>query len=231
MPTRPITTPQLLKQLATVTNPPEPEKPKKPKKPKLKQKKRPSARQNRTRKRKETTNLAHITKAIITEGGTVPDVGVVLGCQQMEGGQEWLDALNAEGLSITEFMQAAKQRADIELIRAAVRAATGYEYEEESNESTPEYDKQGELTGKYLPGKKKVTRKRQSGDAGLLKFLLMSRMPDFFNDTRHIEINKRVVELKADAEAEIKGFAAGLLKAFGEPVDAEFVEPLESTQA
>lgn len=230
MPKRPTTTPDLLKKLITKVHP-KPRKGSNSGKPnvmaKLPQKKRSSAKHNQTRKVKEETNLAHITKAIVREGGTVADVGIILGCATAGGG-EWLAELKAKGLSISEFMEVAKTRADIDLIRVAVKAATGYGYEEESQEFLPMLEEgessQQVLVKEYLPGKKRLQKKHQAADTALLKFLLTSRMPEYFMDKKVVEINKRVVELKADAEQEIRGFAAGLLKAFGEPVDAEFVE-------
>lgn len=226
MPLRPKTTTDLNKALARVSNPPKGRKPNKPKK--LPQKKRTSAKHNRTRKIKEETNLAHITKAIVREGGTVADVGVILGCAAA-GGEKWLAELKAQGLSVAEFMEIAKTRADIDLIRVAVKAATGYGYEEESQEFMPEYVPQVdgeeiEVKG-YLPGKKRIQKKHQSADTTLLKFLLSSRMPEYFMDRKEIKIDKRVVELREDARAEITGFCSGLLKSLGgEVIDVEFVE-------
>lgn len=227
MPKRPKLT-DLNKALAEVSNPPKPKRvgPQKNKKPPLPQKKRTSIEHNRTRKIKEKTNLAHITKVIVREGGTVADVGIILGCAAASG-EEWLVELKAKGLSVAEFMEVAKTRADIDLIRVAVKAATGYGYEEESDESTAEYDELGQLTGKYLPGKKTIKKRHQAADTTLLKFLLTSRMPEYFMDRKEIVIDKRVVEIKADARAEITGFCAGILKAFGEDaIDAEFVEKI-----
>lgn len=227
MPPRPKITPDLIKQLTKTSEPEKPKKRKRTTKPKgtgtLAQKKRTSANHNKTRPIKERTTLAHITNAIIREGGTVPDIGVILGCESSEGSSEWLDRLKTEGLSLAEFLEVAKQRADIELVRIATKTALGYEYEEETQESMPEYNESGQLTGKYLPGKKKIVKKRER-DTMLLKFLLTSRMPEYFMDRKEIKIDKRVVEIKADAEAEIRSFASGLLKAFGEPIEAEFVE-------
>ena len=220
---KPKTT-DLNRALARVSNPPKTG-PQKNKPKRLPQKRRSSSKHNRTRKVKEETNLATITKAIVREGGSVADVGIILGCAE-HGGGEWLAELKARGLSVAEFMETAKTRADIDLIRAAVKAATGYGYEEESDESTPECDEDGKPTGAYLPGKKTIKKRHQSADTALLKFLLSSRMPEFFMERKEIRIDKRtVVEMKDNAEQEIRGFASGLLKALGEEVvEAEFVE-------
>ncbi len=210
--------------LKAVSNPPKPKKrgPRKNKPKKLPQKPRTSAKHNRTRRVKETTNLALITKAIVAEGGTVPDIGVILGCAELCG-EDWLAELKTQNLSVAEFLEVAKTRADIDLIRVAVKAATGYGYEEESQESMAEYDADGKPTGEYLPQKKKISKKHQSADSTMLLRLLSSRMPEYFMERKEIKIDKRVVELKADAESEIRGFASGLLKALGgEVIDAEF---------
>jgi hypothetical protein len=223
MPPRPKTT-DLNRALARVSNPPKGRKPNKPKR--LPQKKRSSAKHNRTRKVKEETNLAHITKAIVREGGTVADVGIILGTAAA-GGEQWLAELKAQGLSVAEFMEVAKTRADIDLIRVAVKAATGYGYEEESQEYMPVLDGEGGV--EYVAGKKTIKKRHQSADTTLLKFLLSSRMPEFFMERKEIKIDKRVVELKADAESEIRSFTAGLAKSIGcEIIEAEFVKTEET---
>lgn len=227
MSTTEVTTAKLLTELATVSTSKKSKKRAKQPKKKLPQKKRSSAKHNKNRLVKETTNLAHITKAIVSEGGTVPDVGVILGCQETEAGREWLERLKAENLHIDEFLKLAKQRADVELVRVATKAALGYTYTEEKEEFEPEIDSDGKQTGKYVLGKRNVTTKRER-DSMLLKFLITSRMPEYFTETRRLEIDKRVVEIKTDAEAEIRSFTSGLLKAFGEDViDTEFVERLD----
>ncbi len=210
--------------LVAVSNPPKPKRkgPQKNKPRRLPQKKRTSASHNRTRKVKEATNLALITKAIVREGGTIADVGVILGCAAASG-EDWLAELKAKGLSVAEFMEAAKTRADIDLIRVAVKAATGYRYEEESQEFSPVLD--GDDGVEHVPGKKTIKKRHQSADTTLLKFLLSSRMPEYFMERREIKIDKRVVEIREDARAEITGFCSGLLKAIGdEVIEAEFVE-------
>lgn len=191
----------------------------------LAQRKRSSAKHNRTRPIKEKTTLAHITNAIVREGGTVPDIGVILGCESSEGSNEWLDRLKKENLSVGEFLEVAKQRADIELIRVATKAALGYTYKEEKQEMEPEIDEHGKATGKFIPGKKTVTTKRER-DSGMHKTLLMSRMPEYFMDRKEIKIDKRVVsELHSDAKAEIRGWCSGLIKSLGgDVIEAEFVE-------
>lgn len=217
----------LNKALAAVSNPPKPKKkgPQKNKPKKLPQKKRTSAAHNRTRKVKETTNLAIITKAIVREGGTVADVGIILGCAAT-GGEDWLAELKAQGLTVAEFMDQAKTRADIDLIRVAVKAATGYGYEEESQKYDPAVDPDTkEIIGGWVPGEKVIKKRHQSADTTLLKFLLSSRMPEYFMERKEIKIDKRVVEIREDARAEITGFCSGLLKAISvEVIDAEFVE-------
>ena len=227
---KPLKIIDLNKALTQVSNPPKPKRtgPQKNKPRRLPQKKRTSAAHNRTRKVKEATNLALITKAIVREGGTIADVGAILGCAAASG-EDWLAKLKAKGLSVAEFMEAAKTRADIDLIRVAVKAATGYGYEEESDESAPEYTEDGKPTGTYLPGKKTIKKRHQSADTTLLKFLLSSRMPEYFMERKEIKIDKRVVEIREDARAEITGFCSGLLKAIdGEVIEAEFADREET---
>jgi hypothetical protein len=225
MPPKSPKTTDLNRALARVSNPPKTG-PQKNKPKRLPQKKRTSAKHNRTRKVKETTNLALITKAIVREGGTVPDIGVILGCAEVCG-EDWLAELKAQGLSVAEFLEVAKTRADIDLIRVAVKAATGYSWVDTEEELEPVVDAEGTETGEFKVVKKRRKPKHQSADSTLLFRLLSSRMPEYFMDRKEIKIDKRTVEIKADAKAEITGFCAGVLKAFGgEVVETEFVESL-----
>ena len=227
MPPRPKQ-PDLTAALKAVSNPPKPKVkgPQKNKPKKLPQKPRTSAKHNRTRKVKETTNLALITKAIVREGGTIPDIGVILGCAEVCG-EDWLAELKAQNLSVAEFLEISKTRADIDLIRVAVKAATGYSWIDTEEELEPRVNAKGAETGEFKVIKKRRKPKHQSADSTMLLRLLSSRMPEYFMERKEIKIDKRVVEIKADAKAEITGFCAGVLKAFGgEVIEAEFVEPL-----
>lgn len=47
-----------------------------------------------------------------------------------EDSLKWLKDLKAECTTVDEFIEIARQRADISLIVAAVKTALGYEYEE-----------------------------------------------------------------------------------------------------
>ena len=189
----------------------------------LPQRKVPGKPKKRVVKSNNTTDLTVLAKTMIHEGGSVVDVGLILACQQTEGGEEWLAELKKQGLSIGEFLTAATQRADIELIRVAARTALGYTYEEGSQEFLPEVDEEGKPTGKYAPGKKKVMKKHVR-DTALLWNLMKSRMPEFFSETKRIEISRRSIEIKGDAEAEIRSFAGRLLTAMAEEQTTEFVE-------
>ena len=225
MPQRPKTT-DLNRALAAVSNPPKPKKkgPYKNKPKKLPQKPRSKKSKNGARKVKETTNLTLITKAIIHEGGTVPDIGVILGCAELCG-EDWLAELKAQNLSVSEFLEIAKTRADIDLIRVAVKAATGYSWVDTEEELEPEVNAEGAETGKFKVVKKRRKPKHQSADSTMLLRLLSSRMPEYFMDRKEIKIDKRVVEIREDARAEITGFCSGLIKSLsGEVIEAEFVE-------
>ena len=209
--------------LKAVSNPPKAKwKPNKPKR--LPQKKRSKKSKNGARKVKETTNLALITKAIIHEGGTVPDIGVILGCAELCG-DDWLTELKTQNLSVAEFLEIAKTRADIDLIRVAVKAATGYSWVDTEEELEPELDAEGKETGEFKVVKKRKKPKHQSANSTMLLRLLSSRMPEYFMERKEIKIDKRVVEIREDARAEITGFCSGLLKSLsGEVIEAEFTE-------
>ena len=189
---------------------------------------------NGARENKEKRNLAQITKAIIREGGSVPDVAAILACKELEDGGKWIDGLIDElrqkKITKAKFWEIVSNRASVDLIKQAWKVGFGYDYTEEVEDLEPKLDC---VNGNPIPWKfkllgKKAHKKKQSGDAGMLKFLLQTRMPDYFRDTKHLEINSRTVgKIKLEAKEEIKGFLQGLVDSFEEK-EGEFIENRES---
>jgi hypothetical protein len=71
-----------------------------------------------------------------------------------------------------------------------------------------------------IPESVKTKKKHAKKNDALLKFLLLNRLPEYFSDTKRVEINKKSIEIKGNTEKEIREFA-GKLANF---IDAEFVE-------
>ena len=105
---------------------------------------------------------------------------------------------------------------------AAIKAAIGYDYEE-TEERISKVPKRGTddkvIITDVITGITKRKKHAKKSDA-LLKFLLMNRLPKYFSDTKRVEINKKVIEIKGNTEAEIRTFAGRLLEA----IDSEFIE-------
>ena len=231
MPKRPKSI-DLSKALAEVSNPPKPKRvgPQKNKKPPLPQKKRTSSMSarclaiSRNSVRESPSALSRVTHSLLPSDAAHPRITPMSGTvppSAMIALVMW--ARLVRSLIFRVLLCSI-------LVRIATKVALGYEYEEEKQESMPEYDESGQPTGKYILGKKTINIKRER-DTALLKFLLACRMPEYFMERKEIKIDKRVVELREDARAEITEFCSGLLKAIGGNVsDVEFVDRVEETE-
>ncbi|MCP5019642.1 MAG: hypothetical protein GY938_30815 [Ketobacter sp.] len=169
--------------------------------------------------RNEITRL--VKNMLLSDDGSAADVGVALGAI---GDEQWMTEQRKKCGNLADFMDLAKQRANVALVVAAVKEAKGYNYVETTQEFIPVVDDDGNPTGEEVPGKIKRTTKWSKGDPGLLKFITSSRMPNQFNEVKKIQIEKRSIEIKGDAEAEIRQFYGKMLQEFGGEQDAEFVE-------
>ncbi len=128
---------------------------------------------------------------------------------------KWLKDLKKECTTVDEFIEIARQRADIALIVAAVKCALGYEYEEIDQNfiRVPAgYDDAGIPKMREVPSSKKVKTKRALPNDALLRFILKCRLPEYFQDTQRIEINKKTIEIKEIAQKEIEDFGRKLLE-------------------
>jgi len=158
--------------------------------------------------------LTLAVKDLLQNNQNISDVGMILGALGQDT-TRWLDNLKQECSSIEEFLSLARQRADIELIAAAVREAMGYEYDEVDTElcKVPDgYDKKNKPKFKYVEGNKKSKKRKYRGDNALLKFILKNRLPEYFSETSKIEINKKSIEIKEVAAREIEEFGRKLLE-------------------
>lgn len=158
--------------------------------------------------------LTLAVKDLLNNNQSIADVGVILGTLGQDT-TRWLDNLKKECGSIEEFLEVARQRADIELIAAAVREAMGYEYDEvdtELRKVLDGYDAKQKPKFKYVEGNKKSKKRKYRGDNTLLKFILKNRLPEYFSETQKIEINKKTIEIKEVAAREIEEFGRKLLE-------------------
>jgi len=97
---------------------------------------------------------------------------------------------------------------------ATVKTALGYEYSETDQtfiRVPAGYDDAGIPKMREVPSSKKVKTKRALPNEALLRFILKCRLPEYFQDTQRIEINKKTIEIKEISQKEIESFAGRLL--------------------
>lgn len=179
------------------------------------------------RPKKKETEEKHLTRLItdiIKKNPSLSDIGTIIGCLG-EGSIKDLEELKKNCTSIDDFLEIARQRADVALVVAAIKAAIGYNYEE-IEQRISKVPKRGAddkiIITEVVTGVTKRRKHAKKSDA-LLKFLLMNRLPEYFSDVKKVEINKKVIEIKGNTEQEIKEFAGRLLDVIV-PVETEFVE-------
>ena len=141
-------------------------------------------------------------------------MGTIIGALG-EDSLKWLKDLKVECTTIDQFIEIARQRADIALIVAAVKCALGYEYQEEDRtyrKILNHRDETGAPVMKEVIDGRKVKIKRALPNEALLRFILKCRLPEYFQDTQRIEINKKTIEIKEVAQKEIEEFGRKLLE-------------------
>lgn len=157
--------------------------------------------------------LLPIIKNLASKGLTEADIGMIIGYTGRNPGK-FLTQLSEKYPDVAIALQVGKDLADTELVTTAFETATGYDF----NETMKEYkyvdveDADGNITGreKVLVKEKKI-KKHMKPDASVLKMLLMSRMPDYFTDTKK---GKDVDPLDDgdSTEAELLRFAGAIMK-------------------
>lgn len=160
--------------------------------------------------------MALVAKDLLENNQSIADIGTIIGALG-EDSLKWLKDLKAECATVDEFLDIARQRADIALIVAAVKTALGYEYQEEDktyrNILNHRTDGGAPVMKEVVDGRK-VKTKRALPNEALLRFILKCRLPEYFQETQKIEINKKTIEIKDFAEKQIKEFGRKLLESF-----------------
>ena len=172
-------------------------------------------------------NFAPIIHNLLSEGFNLAEVGLLLGYAGKDS-QRWLKRLSEGSEAIQKAVQEGIDAANVKLIQTAFKAAIGYFVTEEEVFAEvekvippPNVAKHGPDAPARKPyyrfaNKSKKTKKRFiEPNTQLLFKLLCNRLPEYFSDSRKIEIDKRSVELKANVEQEIKDSAGALLDAAG----------------
>ena len=165
-------------------------------------------------RKNEGDALLLVVKDLIEGNQNISDIGTIIGVLG-NNSTKWLEDLKKECSSVDEFLDVARQRADIELVSAAVRAAIGYTYEESYQNylKVPDgYDKSGIPKMRDVPGNRQIKYKKALPNEALLRFILKCRLPEYFHDVQRVEINKKTIEIKELAGREIEEFGRKFLE-------------------
>jgi hypothetical protein len=155
-----------------------------------------------------------VAKDLLENNQSVADIGTIVGALG-EDSLKWLKDLKTECATVDEFLEIATKRADIALIVAAVKCALGYEYQEEDKtyrNILNHRDDTGAPVMKEIVEGRKVKTKRALPNEALLRFILKCRLPEYFQDTQRIEINKKTIEIKELAGKEIEAIGRKFLE-------------------
>jgi len=154
------------------------------------------------------------------------DIGVILGYTG-KNARDWLNNLKKNHPEVKDAWELGKRIADVQLVTKAFLAATGYDYKQEKvkYKAVTKYDGDKPYTD-WIETEREEVLKHAKSDPAVLKFLLCNRLPEFFSETKRLEIDKTILSLEGkDMEAEIKAFAGRLFEiADNKTIDAEFVD-------
>ena len=162
--------------------------------------------------------LALVVKDLIEHKQESADIGLIIGVLG-KNSLKWLQDLKKECSSIDEFLEIASKRSEIELISAAFKNAMGYDYVETDKEilKVPDgYNTDGSPRMREVEGNVKVKTRHARANDTLLKFILKNYLPEYFQDSQKIEINKKSIEIKEITAKEIESFAGKLLESVKE---------------
>ena len=166
--------------------------------------------------------LTLVAKDLLEANQSVADIGVIIGALG-EDSLKWLQDLKKECSTVDEFIEIARQRADIALIVAAVKTALGYSYEESYQNylKVPDgYDEKGTPKMRDVPGNRQVKKRMALPNEALLRFILKCRLPEYFQEVQRVEINKKTIEIKEIAGREIEEFGRKFLEMANENKDS-----------
>jgi len=173
-------------------------------------------------------NLLPVIQNLAAEQRSLADIGMLLGYAG-KNPEKWIRYLKSKYPEVADALTAGARMADVKLIVTAFDAATGYDVEEEiiDYKNLPER----KVDGQTIPATtvelgKKVKIKHILPDTTLLFKLLCNRLPEYFSDTKKVEIDKRSVDMEIDMNKEIASFAGKLMEAaqYRKKVESKEVE-------
>lgn len=163
--------------------------------------------------------LLPVIQNLTSQGYNLSDIGMLLGFSGKDP-KSWIWRLKENYPEIRQAIEAGKGLVNVELVKTAFKEAVGYWIDEEETEYK-RFQKPNDPTKvEWIAIKKKKKPKYIQPNVILLWKLMCSRLPDLFQDTKKIEINKTSLEIKDATAEEIRRFAGK----FSKIINAEFVE-------
>lgn len=158
-------------------------------------------------------SLLPVIQNLSALGKSEADIGVIIGYAGRKPGK-FIAGLKKQYPDVAIALEVGRRMADIELVTTAFEAATGYDYTEETkdykivhivNEETGEVVREEKRLIKH-----KKMKKHQRPDSAVLKMLLLSRLPDYFIDSKKVTLTQI---MEGDpTEDEIRKFAGKLMQ-------------------
>lgn len=195
-------------------------------------KKKPKEKKYQIKKRTPFNDaLLPVIQNLTAEGRSLADIGMLLGYAG-KSPIAWIKYIKNKYPEVADAIKVGTQLADTKLIVTAFDVATGYDVEELDVTLAGVRQINGEID--YYEKSRKTKRKHIKPDSTLLFKLLCNRLPEYFQDTKKFEIDKRSVDAKIDMNKEISEFAGKLMDAAKERKEVEskvvetVVEPVQT---
>lgn len=158
-------------------------------------------------------SLLPVIESLAAEGRSLADIGMMLGYAG-KSPKQWMNYLKKNHPDVEDALEAGRKMADTKLVVTAFDVATGYDVQEIETEmiNNPKLSGiTGEVQNRYVERSQKIKTKHIKPDSGLLFRMLCNRLPEYFSDTKTIDINKRSLNVEATVTAEIEDFAGKLI--------------------
>jgi hypothetical protein len=173
-------------------------------------------------------DLLPVIESLMAEGRSIADIGMMLGYAGKDP-KQWVNYLKKTHPEVKDALDAGSKMADCKLVTTAFDVACGYDVEETTVDykAIPEPEEKGKKRKyKYIEEKRKVKTVHVQPKESLLFRLLCNRLPEYFSDTKHVEVDKRSIDVRATYTNEIEGLAGKLMDVAKKrkTVEAEVVE-------
>ncbi len=158
-------------------------------------------------------SLLPIIQNLAGLGKSEADIGVIIGYAGRKPGK-FIEQLKKDCPDVAIALEVGRRLADTELVTTAFEAAVGYDYTEETKDFKY-VDVRAEETGEVI-GRTKVlvkvknSKKHQRPDSAILRMLLISRLPDYFIDSKKVTLTQ--IMDTDPTEDEIRRFAGKLME-------------------